>query len=166
MGQALFPGRLGPGAVPSVPEGSDWLFSSCSSFSSTRACTDGAVGSPGGRPSAGLGDSPWSLSPSALCPAPQLPPSPQILNPALQLRVLRLGPPSQHHSPRARKPEQVWGSPHWLSASLATFFPLLVSGVLQTVSLYIVFALIIGGGRGDPVSVAPSYMEVESVCLF
>ena len=102
------------------------------------------------------------LSPWALCPH-QLPPSPQILNPAFQLRVLCLGAHSQLRIPRTLSQwnaEQVWGSPRWLSASRVTLFPSLVSGVLQTISLYMVFVLTVGGGRGSPVSVTPSYMEV------
>ena len=73
-------------------------------------------------------------------PAPSISPDSQSCSSAQ-------GAPPGSPLPAPQKPEQVWGSPHWPSASLATFFPLLVSGVSQTVSLYVVFALIIGGGR-------------------
>lgn len=154
MGSA--PRPAGPGAVPSDPEGPSASFPAAAPFPPRAQTGRGALGG-GPLQASGL---PCGVSLLGHCVLHASSPGSQSCSSA------QGAPPGSPLPAPQPESSQVWGSPHWLSASPATFFPLLVSGVLQTISLYIVFALIIGGGRGDPVSVAPSYMEVESVCFF
>ena len=90
----------GPGTVPFKPEGSECLFSSFSSFSCTGVHRQAPEEPSREALCKPLGFRREGLSPWALCPAHQLPPSPQILSPAFQLRVLCLGALSQLRIPR------------------------------------------------------------------